>query len=150
MCYSTYGKPKNHTISVNVRAAPFREVLGVAKTVGATVRTARERLKLTQEEAAKRAGMSPPAFNRLERGGGDPRWSTVVKVARALGLTLDELMAGAVDRAVLAAPPIPNATVRAELRAAKRDLTAIADRIGELEGSLAGVKPREKRKPANA
>lgn len=120
-------------------AAPSREAPGVAKTVGAIVRTARERLKLTQEEAAKRAGMSPPAFNRLERGTGDPRWSTMVKVARAFGLTLDELMAGSVERAASAAPPVPLATVHAELRAARRDLAAVAARIADLDARLAGA-----------
>jgi transcriptional regulator with XRE-family HTH domain len=115
----------------------------VAKTIGATVRNARERMKLTQEEAAKRAGMSPPAFNRLERGDGDPRWSTVVKVARAFGLTLDELMAGSVERASSVEQPVPNATVRAELRAAKRELSAAGARIDALERRLAASSGRK-------
>jgi transcriptional regulator with XRE-family HTH domain len=126
-----------------VGAAPFREASGVAKTLGAAIRNARVRLKLTQEEAADRAGMSPPAFNRLERGDGDPRWSTVLRVARGLGLTLDELMSGSVERAA-SAPQVPSATVRAELRAAKRELSATAARIDALERRLAGASTRKR------
>jgi transcriptional regulator with XRE-family HTH domain len=131
-----------------VGAAPFREPSRVAKTIGAAIRNARVRLKLTQEEAADRAGMSPPAFNRLERGDGDPRWSTVLRVARGLGLTLDELMSGSAERAA-PAPQVPSATVRAELRAAKRDLAAAAKRIDDLERRLANPR-RPSRQKASA
>jgi hypothetical protein len=65
-------------------------------------------------------------------------------VARGLGLTLDELMSGSVERAASAAPQVPNATARAELRAAKRELSAAASRIDALEHRLAGTPPRKR------
>ena len=118
----------------------------MAKTVGATIRNARERLDLTQAEAAKLAGLSPPAFNRLEHGKGQPRWDTMVRVARAFGLTLDELNAGTVERASAAAA-VPNSVVRAELRAAKRDLLALARRIADLEERLGAARRPVRRSP---
>jgi transcriptional regulator with XRE-family HTH domain len=46
----------------------------------------------TQEELAERAGVSLAIVSSLEQGlRQDPRLSTVVKLARALGVTLDEL-----------------------------------------------------------
>jgi transcriptional regulator with XRE-family HTH domain len=105
----------------------------VAQHIGEAIREARMRLKLTQEETATRAKMAAPAFNRLELGRSDPRWSTVVRIARALGLTLDELAGGYVDRAALQQPPVSMADARGALRAAKRDLDRATARIVDLE-----------------
>ena len=116
----------------------------MAKNIGEAIRTARVRLKLTQEDAASRAQMSPPAFNRLELGRGDPRWSTVVRVARGLGLTLDELAAGSTDRAALLQPAVSVADMRADLRAVKRVLATASARVEQLENRLSQSKPRKK------
>ncbi len=51
---------------------------------------------ITQEELAKRAGLSQAAVQAIEQGARpDPRLSTVVKLADALGVTLDELVRAA-------------------------------------------------------
>ena len=51
----------------------------------------RERLAqgLTLEELSSRTGIAGPNLSRLERGGTDPRLSTVLRVLGALGLSLE-------------------------------------------------------------
>lgn len=54
------------------------------------IRQRRERLKLTQTEAAHRAGMPLPNWNRIEAGGHtDPRLSTAERVAAALRCSME-------------------------------------------------------------
>lgn len=53
----------------------------------------RERRALTQQELADKAGITRVALARIETGGADPRPSTTRKLARSLGVSVDELMA---------------------------------------------------------
>jgi ribosome-binding protein aMBF1 (putative translation factor) len=57
------------------------------------VRAWREHLGLTQEELAGRAGMSQPAVAKLEASTARPRRATLQKLAEALGLKVEQLMA---------------------------------------------------------
>lgn len=50
-----------------------------------------------QEVIAQRAGVRTQTISRLERGVNDPTFSTLLGVARALGVTVAELLDG-VDR----------------------------------------------------
>jgi DNA-binding XRE family transcriptional regulator len=52
----------------------------------------REYLKLTQAELASKAGMKQSALARLESNTGNPRKSTLIKLAEALGITVDQLI----------------------------------------------------------
>jgi len=57
------------------------------------VRAARAALKWKQAELARRAGISEPAINRLERGENEPRYSTFMSVLSAFreaGVVFDE------------------------------------------------------------
>jgi len=51
----------------------------------------REHLSLTQAEVARRAGMSQPAYAKLEKPDANPRTATLRKIARALGISLEQL-----------------------------------------------------------
>ena len=53
----------------------------------------RERALLTQAELAERSGVAEVTINRLERGRHEARFSTVRKLAAALGVEPDELVA---------------------------------------------------------
>lgn len=57
--------------------------------IGATIRRERLAQGLTLEGLAARSGIAGPNLSRLERGGIDPRLSTVLRVLRALGLGMD-------------------------------------------------------------
>jgi transcriptional regulator with XRE-family HTH domain len=60
--------------------------------VGNNIRANRRRMKLTQEALAERCDMSPVEVGRAERGVRDLRISTVVKLARGLGVPACELL----------------------------------------------------------
>jgi len=62
--------------------------------VGANIKRQRERLELTQEEAAHRSGVHPVEFARAERGERDMRVSTIAKLARGLDTDASELLQG--------------------------------------------------------
>src|SRR5471032_3190071 len=51
------------------------------------IRQLREELGWTQEDLAKRAHIDQADLSRIERGGIDPRWSTVNRIINALGET---------------------------------------------------------------
>lgn len=63
-------------------------------TVGQNIRRNRKRIGLTQEALAHRCDMHPVEVGRAERGTRDLRVSTVVKLARGLGIPACELLRG--------------------------------------------------------
>jgi transcriptional regulator with XRE-family HTH domain len=56
------------------------------------VKSARDAAGLTQDDAAHAAEMQPAVYSRIERGEVDPRLSSLVKIARALGVTVSDLL----------------------------------------------------------
>jgi transcriptional regulator with XRE-family HTH domain len=63
------------------------------------MRELRERAGLTQERLAKRSGMQASVIGRLERGKHEPRLSSVLSVARGLGVSPGELLDQLADAA---------------------------------------------------
>lgn len=61
--------------------------------LGRTLRAVRRELDLSQEALGARAGLSAQHISQIERGGKDPRLSTVLRLADALGLRAGELFA---------------------------------------------------------
>ncbi len=55
------------------------------------LRAWREHLGLTQAEVARRAGMSQPAYAKLERPDAHPRTATLRKIAQAMNLSIEQL-----------------------------------------------------------
>lgn len=60
--------------------------------VGARIRTARERAKMTQEDLAAVLDMSPTHISVIERGVKTPKLETLVNVANALRVSTDMLL----------------------------------------------------------
>ena len=54
----------------------------------------------TQEDIAHGAGLTVAGFARIERGQSNPRWTTVVRIAGALEISLAELVAAVEDALV--------------------------------------------------
>ena len=52
----------------------------------------REYLRLTQAELASKAGMKQSALARLENNTTNPRKSTLMKLAEAMGISVDQLI----------------------------------------------------------
>ncbi|MGF6310859.1 MULTISPECIES: helix-turn-helix domain-containing protein [unclassified Bradyrhizobium] len=56
--------------------------------LGKILHDARRQAKLTQEQVAGRAGISRPSYRDIENGGAAARATTLINVARALGMEL--------------------------------------------------------------
>jgi transcriptional regulator with XRE-family HTH domain len=59
---------------------------------GRKLRKMREDNGLTPAQLAEMAGLHLQALSKLERGEREPRWSTVVALARAFGVSTDEFL----------------------------------------------------------
>lgn len=57
----------------------------------ATVRRIRLERGITQEGLALEANLTVSAMARIERGESNPAWTSVLAIARALGITLHDL-----------------------------------------------------------
>ena len=62
------------------------------KIVGARIRAARESASLSQQELSRRSGIAQESLSRIETGRRDPRLGTLRRLAKGLGLSLDQLM----------------------------------------------------------
>lgn len=65
----------------------------MASRVSRNIRSARGNANLTRKQLAKRIGVTVQALSYLELGYGDPRLSTLRKIARATKRPLAELVA---------------------------------------------------------
>lgn len=59
--------------------------------IGERAKAMRERRRESQEIVARRADISTSTYSRIESGLNEPSFSTLVKIAAALDVTLDEL-----------------------------------------------------------
>ncbi|MFQ5900971.1 MAG: helix-turn-helix domain-containing protein [Thermodesulfobacteriota bacterium] len=55
------------------------------------IRSWREHLGLTQEDVAEKAGMSQPAYAKLEKPEANLRTATLKKIAKAMGVSVEQL-----------------------------------------------------------
>ena len=60
--------------------------------LGANLRAARKKLRLTQEQVSERSGVHATEISRIEAGKRDPQVSTVEKLARAVELRPGQLL----------------------------------------------------------
>jgi transcriptional regulator with XRE-family HTH domain len=65
--------------------------------IGENLRKLRERKLMTQAELGDAADVSRDQVSRIERNEVDPRFSTIRKLAKALGVEPEELIAEASD-----------------------------------------------------
>ena len=56
--------------------------------LGRLFHNGRQRAKLTQDQVASRAGLSRVSYRAIETGAAAPRASTLVNIARALGMEM--------------------------------------------------------------
>ncbi|SMF99051.1 Transcriptional regulator, XRE family [Burkholderia singularis] len=68
--------------------SPLDESTVVATSIGNKIRALRQRLKLTLDEASAAAGISKPFLSQVERGRATPSITSLVGIARALGVTM--------------------------------------------------------------
>jgi transcriptional regulator with XRE-family HTH domain len=63
--------------------------------LGAAVRLRRLQLRLSQEQAGRRAGMHRNYFGAIERGEVNPTYGTMLRLAAGLRMPLEKLIAEA-------------------------------------------------------
>jgi transcriptional regulator with XRE-family HTH domain len=63
--------------------------------LGLSVRDARQRVHISQEELGFRSGMHRTYVGGIERGERNPSWMNIVKLAEALSVKPSDLVAGA-------------------------------------------------------
>jgi transcriptional regulator with XRE-family HTH domain len=66
----------------------------VKKTFGENLRRLRKAAGLSARELARRVGVTPPVMSKWETQKGLPEGPTLLKLAKALGVAIDELLAG--------------------------------------------------------
>lgn len=64
----------------------------LAESIGTAARSARTSLKLTQEDAAERIGVSAEFYARIERGNALPSVPTLARISTSLGVSADSLL----------------------------------------------------------
>lgn len=78
----------------------MREIPEALLEMGNLLKAARKELRLTQEQVAAMAGISRPRYREIEAGSTAARMTTLINIARALGLELrliPQAMVPAVD-----------------------------------------------------
>ncbi|HET7445011.1 MAG TPA: helix-turn-helix transcriptional regulator [Solirubrobacterales bacterium] len=60
--------------------------------LGENLRAVRNEKELTQEQVAERSGVQAGEISRIERGQRDPQVSTLLKLAKALGVKPGKLL----------------------------------------------------------
>jgi len=99
----------------------MRKCLPVKRTLGEALRQARVNAGLSLREASRATGMSTSQISQLENGlRPDPAFSTVVKLAGGLKMSLDALVAACAS----------SENVRSDLRPPEREYLAL---LSELE-----------------
>jgi transcriptional regulator with XRE-family HTH domain len=69
-------------------------VVSPEERFAANLRRHRRAAKLTQEQLSAKAGLHPTEISRLERAVREPRLGTIVRLAKALGVGAEQLVAG--------------------------------------------------------
>lgn len=74
----------------------------LSRAFGARMRQLRTREGFSQDNLARESDIHPTSIGRLERGGREPRLSTILRIADALGVAPGELVdeLGEADAAV--------------------------------------------------
>jgi transcriptional regulator with XRE-family HTH domain len=114
----------------SVRTAKSTELTpyspGMATRLGSALRAARTARGLTLRDLEKLTGMSQSQLSQIETGyRADPSFSTVSKIAKAVGVSLDGL---AGNTKASSAPGVPPKQI-ADLERAKSDTLKAASRI---------------------
>ncbi|MEM9487743.1 MAG: helix-turn-helix transcriptional regulator [Myxococcota bacterium] len=64
----------------------------LAQSIGTAARAARRAMRLTQEDAAERIGVSAEFYARIERGNALPSIPTMARICSSLGVSADALI----------------------------------------------------------
>lgn len=100
------------------------------------LRMERARQALTLGELAKRSGVAPGTISELERGARRAYPSTLVKLAKGLGVPVEELTGGSARSPKAEAPPQLEDSERGTESPPKREERVVTSSIAPLQGSV--------------
>jgi|TARA_B110000902_G_C13828640_1_gene406579 transcriptional regulator with XRE-family HTH domain len=66
--------------------------MSITKKFGQSVRTARKKLNISQEELAHNAGVNRSHMGQIERGAKSPGLTTIDRIAKALNCSAGQLL----------------------------------------------------------
>jgi DNA-binding XRE family transcriptional regulator len=89
--WEQYQKLTRHDLAETDVWIPHEVVKANFISGASMIRAWREYFGMTQQELARRAGMTQPALARLEKSESKPRISTLKKIASAMGITLEQI-----------------------------------------------------------
>ena len=123
----------------------------LAASIGTAARAARSALKLTQEDAAERIGVSAEFYARIERGNSLPSILTFARIVSSLGVSADVLLgrgpfiapAGAGAGSWTTSPPSDNAEIRRIIRRLRKASPSTLRLVNLLAKELERVPPGE-------
>lgn len=69
----------------------------VYKQIGQRIRQERNKLRLTQEQLAELAGVNESYIGQIERAAKNPSLESLIKIAKALGVTIDYFLMDVID-----------------------------------------------------
>jgi transcriptional regulator with XRE-family HTH domain len=114
------------------------------RRLGLSIRRARKASGLTQAVASEAAGMSPESWSRIERGKLTPSVPALIRMAKALDATLDELVGGKIAERDAALRPAERRLVAAVADLLEPDVDAITKAISVLRGGRPSDLPRSR------
>jgi DNA-binding XRE family transcriptional regulator len=65
--------------------------MSINEKTGRVIRKARRAIEKSQVKLANDVGISLTSMLNIEKGKANPSWRTIVKIAKALGISLDSL-----------------------------------------------------------
>ncbi|MFI1723959.1 helix-turn-helix domain-containing protein [Streptomyces sp. NPDC020489] len=71
---------------------PDDRVLARRRQVGERIRHVRERANLSQLDVCGRSGVDVATYSRIEQGHSSPKLDTLIRIADAIGVPLDDLV----------------------------------------------------------
>lgn len=114
----------------------------VAQRLGQQIARHRARLRLTQEEAAAKVGVTHRAYQRWESGESMPYPRNIERIAEAFEVEVDELLSEA-------ATPSVNGNTQAQLDRIEAGLTEILRRFDLLDAKLAANDLAQRKRPGH-
>jgi transcriptional regulator with XRE-family HTH domain len=119
------------------------------KAVGRRVRQARVRAGLTQARLAEAAGVTDETVSRIERGAYEAAFSTIVVLARALGVSIDGLAGlGGKERPVRSGSPLVTELARAAEKLAPRAVRTLLELARQLPPGFRSRAAGHRQRPA--
>jgi transcriptional regulator with XRE-family HTH domain len=71
---------------------PDDRVIARRRQVGEQIRRVREHYNLTQQAVCERSGLDVATYSRIEQGHSSPKLDTLIRIADAIGVEVEELV----------------------------------------------------------